>query len=89
MFPPRPAIHFRLGSSSGTEQDTPSSSSSNERLTPSHVRLRGFAGFLTRGPRRFLMPGELAGAPAFTFAPLALGSEALAAPKGSLHAMME
>src|SRR5436309_3894311 len=40
-------------------------------------------------PGRFLMPGELAGAPAFTFAPLALGSEALAAPKGSLHAMME
>jgi predicted YcjX-like family ATPase len=35
------------------------------------------------------MPGERAGAPAFTFAPLALGEEEVPAPKGSLHAMME
>jgi predicted YcjX-like family ATPase len=40
-------------------------------------------------PGRFLMPGERAGAPAFTFAPLVLGSEAAPVPKGSLHAMME
>src|SRR6202048_774987 len=40
-------------------------------------------------PGRFLMPGERAGAPAFTFAPLALGEEEVPAPKGSLHAMME
>jgi len=39
-------------------------------------------------PGRFLMPGERAGAPAFTFAPLALGG-AEAPAKGSLHAMME
>ena len=40
-------------------------------------------------PGRFLMPGERAGAPAFTFAPLALDAEPAPAQKGSLHAMME
>jgi predicted YcjX-like family ATPase len=39
-------------------------------------------------PGRFLMPGERAGAPAFTFAPLARGSEAAPA-KVTLHGMME
>jgi uncharacterized protein len=40
-------------------------------------------------PGRFLMPGERAGAPAFTFAPFALDGAAAPARKGSLHAMME
>src|SRR5947208_12166592 len=42
-------------------------------------------------PGRFLMPGERAGAPAFTFAPLALDAEAApaGARNGWLHAMME
>jgi predicted YcjX-like family ATPase len=39
-------------------------------------------------PGRFLMPGELAGSPALTFAPLELASGA-ASPAGSLWAMME
>src|SRR5205085_3087717 len=39
-------------------------------------------------PGRFLMPGDLAGSPALTFAPLEL-SGAEPAPAGSLHAMME
>jgi predicted YcjX-like family ATPase len=39
-------------------------------------------------PGRFLMPGDLAGSPALTFAPLEL-SGAEGAPAGSLHAMME
>lgn len=39
-------------------------------------------------PGRFLMPGELAGSPALTFAPLDLPHEG-AAPAGSLWAMME
>jgi predicted YcjX-like family ATPase len=42
----------------------------------------------TLPPGRFLMPGELEGSPALTFAPLALESEASIAP-GSLAAMME
>jgi uncharacterized protein len=40
-------------------------------------------------PGRFLMPGERAGAPAFTFAPLALDAEPAPVRKGSLEAMME
>jgi predicted YcjX-like family ATPase len=39
-------------------------------------------------PGRFLMPGDLAGSPALTFAPLELSPEGLA-PPGSLWAMME
>src|SRR5262245_39718395 len=39
-------------------------------------------------PGRFLMPGDLAGSPALTFAPLAL-PEGASAPSGSLGAMME
>src|SRR5262249_52579689 len=39
-------------------------------------------------PGRFLMPGDLEGSPALTFAPLELPSEHLA-PNGSLWAMME
>ncbi|MEA2875938.1 MAG: uncharacterized protein QOF14_1134 [Hyphomicrobiales bacterium] len=39
-------------------------------------------------PGRFLMPGDLAGSPALTFAPLELSSEG-PAPAGSLAAMME
>jgi predicted YcjX-like family ATPase len=38
-------------------------------------------------PGRFLMPGNLAGSPALTFAPLDLSPD-IAAPEGSLHAMM-
>jgi hypothetical protein len=38
-------------------------------------------------PGRFLMPGDLAGSPALTFAPLDLPAGAVAA-RGSLHAMM-
>jgi predicted YcjX-like family ATPase len=40
-------------------------------------------------PGRFLMPGDLAGSPALTFAPLELPEGASAAPVGSLWAMME
>src|SRR5438874_1417998 len=40
-------------------------------------------------PGRFLMPGERAGAPAFTFAPLPLSEDRAPARKNSLHAMME
>ena len=39
-------------------------------------------------PGRFLMPGDLAGSPALTFAPLELSTPAPASA-GSLHAMME
>src|SRR5262249_12683243 len=39
-------------------------------------------------PGRFLMPGDLEGSPALTFAPLALPDDA-SAPAGSLWAMME
>src|SRR6058998_1576031 len=39
-------------------------------------------------PGRFLMPGDLAGSPALTFAPLERASDA-SAPAGSLWAMME
>jgi predicted YcjX-like family ATPase len=39
-------------------------------------------------PGRFLMPGDLEGSPALTFAPLEL-SDARSAPSGSLWAMME
>ncbi|QFR32744.1 YcjX family protein [Ancylobacter sp. TS-1] len=39
-------------------------------------------------PGRFLMPGDLEGSPALTFAPLDL-SEGAEAPAGSLHAMMQ
>jgi uncharacterized protein len=39
-------------------------------------------------PGRFLMPGDLEGSPAFTFAPLVLAPDCSAAP-GSLQAMME
>ncbi|RAI42966.1 YcjX family protein [Rhodoplanes roseus] len=39
-------------------------------------------------PGRFLLPGDLAGSPALTFAPLALPAEA-APPEGSLWAMMK
>lgn len=39
-------------------------------------------------PGRFLMPGDLEGSPALTFAPLDL-AEGTDAPAGSLHAMME
>ncbi|CAA0093939.1 putative protein YcjX [Starkeya nomas] len=39
-------------------------------------------------PGRFLMPGDLEGSPALTFAPLDL-PEGAEAPSGSLHAMME
>ncbi|WP_455873238.1 YcjX family protein [Rhizobium yanglingense] len=42
----------------------------------------------TLPPGRFLLPGDLEGSPALTFAPLALPSEGKA-PKGSLWAMME
>jgi predicted YcjX-like family ATPase len=42
----------------------------------------------TLPPGRFLMPGDLAGSPLLTFAPLALEPDAKAAD-GSLHAMME
>ncbi len=40
-------------------------------------------------PGRFLMPGDLEGSPALTFAPLTLADPAQTAPSGSLHAMME
>jgi uncharacterized protein len=39
-------------------------------------------------PGRFLMPGNLAGSPALTFAPLDVPAHGVA-PAGSLHAMME
>ena len=39
-------------------------------------------------PGRFLMPGDMAGSPAFTFFPLETPGEAMA-PRGSLWAMME
>src|SRR5690606_33781469 len=39
-------------------------------------------------PGRFLLPGDLEGSPAVTFAPLPILTDE-AAPKGSLHAMME
>ncbi|MGB7206686.1 MAG: YcjX family protein [Anderseniella sp.] len=42
----------------------------------------------TLPPGRFLMPGDLAGSPLLTFAPLAIDSE-MVASEGSLHAMME
>ncbi|WP_269929885.1 YcjX family protein [Aminobacter sp. HY435] len=42
----------------------------------------------TLPPGRFLMPGDLEGSPALTFAPLAALGDARAKP-GSLHAMME
>ncbi|MBB4278224.1 YcjX family protein [Rhizobium mongolense] len=42
----------------------------------------------TLPPGRFLLPGDLEGSPALTFAPLALPSEGKP-PKGSLWAMME
>lgn len=42
----------------------------------------------TLPPGRFLMPGDLEGSPALTFAPLKLG-EGQEADSGSLHAMME
>ena len=41
----------------------------------------------TLPPGRFLMPGDLEGSPALTFAPLRIDEGA--APEGSLHAMME
>ncbi|MEE9313718.1 MAG: YcjX family protein [Rhizobiaceae bacterium] len=41
----------------------------------------------TLPPGRFLMPGDLEGSPALTFAPLDLGDDAIA-PEESLHAMM-
>ena len=41
----------------------------------------------TLPPGRFLMPGDLEGSPALTFAPVALGEDATVAP-GSLAAMM-
>jgi predicted YcjX-like family ATPase len=58
-----------------------------------------FAGYLKAGrndrvalstlpPGRFLMPGDLEGSPALTFAPLTLPEEG-SAPSGSLWAMME
>jgi predicted YcjX-like family ATPase len=40
-------------------------------------------------PGRFLMPGDLEGSPALTFAPLQLPADAGSAPSGSLWAMME
>lgn len=40
-------------------------------------------------PGRFLMPGDLEGSPALTFAPLELSPEAGSAPSGTLWAMME
>lgn len=40
-------------------------------------------------PGRFLMPGELEGTPALTFAPLDIPSDAAPAEVGSLRAMME
>ena len=43
----------------------------------------------TLPPGRFLMPGDLEGSPALTFAPLPDLAEDRPAPKGSLHAMME
>ncbi|WP_315920115.1 YcjX family protein [Mesorhizobium sp. SP-1A] len=42
----------------------------------------------TLPPGRFLMPGDLEGSPALTFAPLSAPAEGRARP-GSLHAMME
>ncbi|ODN70756.1 hypothetical protein A6302_01916 [Methylobrevis pamukkalensis] len=39
-------------------------------------------------PGRFLMPGDLEGSPALTFAPLDVAPDARA-PRGSLHALME
>ncbi len=42
----------------------------------------------TLAPGRFLMPGDLEGSPALTFAPIALGDDE-AIPSGSLAAMME
>ena len=42
----------------------------------------------TLPPGRFLMPGDLAGSPLLTFAPLAV-EPGTSAPSGSLHAMME
>ena len=44
-------------------------------------------GLSALSPGRFLMPGDLEGSPALTFAPLDVGPGA--APKGSLWAMME
>lgn len=41
----------------------------------------------TLPPGRFLMPGDLEGSPALTFAPLEIGA-AQSPPRGSLHAMM-
>lgn len=40
-------------------------------------------------PGRFLMPGDLAGSPALTFAPLEVAPGAAAAPADSLRALME
>ena len=50
-----------------------------------HLRAAREAGFSDCTPGRFLLPGELAGSPALTFAPLPEG----ASPRGSLHREME
>ena len=78
------------------------SSASTRKPTPARTPRGGspnlFTAYLRRArddvyalstlpPGRFLMPGDLEGSPALTFAPIALGDEAPIAP-GSLAAMM-
>jgi uncharacterized protein len=82
-----------LAHANGIDADAPADEMTARRLS------EAFAGYLkackaderslsTLPPGRFLMPGDLEGSPALTFAPLPNIPEAKA-PKGSLRAMME
>ncbi|WP_117191235.1 YcjX family GTP-binding protein [Rhizobium terrae] len=82
-----------LAFASGIDQDAPADEMTARRLS------EAFAAYLkackaderslsTLPPGRFLMPGDLEGSPALTFAPLPSIPDARA-PKGSLRAMME
>src|SRR6202048_1557780 len=91
--PPRPRLaaqwHAHLAALNPSAREDEQAALLATRLFPDYLRAcrdERFAMSLLP-PGRFLMPGDLAGSPALTFAPLDLPADG-AAPEGSLWAMM-
>ncbi|MFB2531398.1 YcjX family protein [Paracoccus sp. p3-h83] len=88
-MPARPGGEQALAALSGADAAADFSNATAQALAAAytaHLTAAREAGFSDCTPGRFLMPGDLAGSPALTFAPLPLPDKA---PRGSLYREFE
>ncbi|MFB2595620.1 YcjX family protein [Paracoccus sp. p4-l81] len=88
-MPARPGGEQALAALSGADAAADFSNATAQALAAAytaHLTAAREAGFSDCTPGRFLMPGDLAGSPALTFAPLLLPDKA---PRGSLYREFE